>query len=34
VRGNPHWEAIPTELIPVSIDERALLDAWKRMWTH
>jgi inner membrane protein len=33
-RGNPHWEAIPTELIPVSIDERALLDAWKRMWTH
>jgi inner membrane protein len=33
-RGNPHWQAIPTELIPVSIDERALLDAWTRMWTH
>ena len=33
-RGNPHWQTIPTELIPVSIDERALLDAWTRMWTH
>jgi inner membrane protein len=34
VRGNPHWESIPTELISPSIDERVLLDAWKRMWTH
>ena len=33
-RGNPHWQPTPTELIPVSIDERALLDAWTRMWTH
>jgi inner membrane protein len=33
-RGNPHWEAVPTELISPSIDERVLLDAWKRMWTH
>ena len=33
-RVNPHWEAIPTELIPLSFDERVLLDAWKRMWTH
>jgi inner membrane protein len=34
VRGNPHWEATPTELISPSIDERILLDAWRRMWTH
>jgi inner membrane protein len=34
VRGNPHWEAVPTELISPAIDERVLLDAWKRMWTH
>ncbi len=34
VRGNPHWEGIPTELISPTIDERVLLDAWKRMWTH
>ena len=33
-RGNPHWQPTSTELIPVSIDERALLDAWTRMWTH
>ena len=33
-QGNPHWEEIPTELIPLSIDQRVLLDAWKRMWTH
>ena len=33
-RDNPHWESIPTELISPSIDERVLLDAWKRMWTH
>ena len=32
--GNPHWEAIPTELMSPTIDERVLLDAWKRMWTH
>lgn len=33
-RGNPHWETLPTELISPAIDERVLLDAWKRMWTH
>ena len=33
-RGNPHWEAVPTELISPAIDERMLLDAWRRMWTH
>lgn len=33
-RGNPHWAPIPTELISPTIDERILLDAWKRMWTH
>jgi len=33
-RGNPHWEPVPTELISPAIDERVLLDAWRRMWTH
>ena len=33
-RGNPHWEPISTELISPTIDERVLLDAWRRMWTH
>ena len=33
-RGNPHWEPIPTELISPAIDERVLMDAWQRMWTH
>jgi inner membrane protein len=33
-RGNPHWKPIPTELISPAIDERILLDAWRRMWTH
>ena len=33
-RGNPHWKPMPTELISPTIDERVLLDAWKRMWTH
>jgi inner membrane protein len=33
-RGNPHWDTIPTELISPVIDERVLLDAWRRMWTH
>ncbi len=32
--GNPHWEPIPTALISPTIDERVLLDAWRRMWTH
>jgi inner membrane protein len=33
-RGNPHWVPIATELIPLSFDQRILMDAWKRMWTH
>jgi inner membrane protein len=33
-RGNPHWKPVPTELISPAIDERILLDAWRRMWTH
>lgn len=33
-RGNPHWQPVPTELISPSLDERVLLDAWKRMQTH
>ena len=23
-RGNPHWKSVPTELLPFSLEERAL----------
>ncbi len=31
-RGNPHWTEIPAELLPVSIDDRALTETWERIW--
>ena len=31
-RGNPHWTEIPAELLPVSIDDRALTETWDRIW--
>ena len=31
-RGNPHWKAVTTELLPVSISDRALTDTWRRIW--
>ena len=31
-RGNPHWRAVPTELLPVSLDDRALAGTWERIW--
>lgn len=31
-RGNPHWIEIPAELLPVSIDDRALTETWDRIW--
>lgn len=31
-RGNPHWKAIPTELIPFAFENRALTSTWSRIW--
>lgn len=31
-RGNPHWIEIPGELLPASIDDRALTETWDRIW--
>ncbi len=30
--GNPGWEAIETELLPVDITERSLGEVWQRIW--
>ena len=32
-RDNPHWVAIPTELLPVSYDSSALAGTWERIWS-
>jgi inner membrane protein len=31
-RGNPHWKAIPTELLPTDISGRDLKVLWRRFW--
>jgi inner membrane protein len=31
--GNPHWKAIPTEHIPIKLEDRALEKTWQRIWT-
>ena len=31
-RGNPHWEEISAELLPMSFDDRALAETWNRIW--
>lgn len=33
VRGNPHWTAVPTELLPVSFEDRSLREVWQRIWS-
>lgn len=33
-RGNPHWKAIPTELLAFSFENRALTDTWTRIWAQ
>ena len=33
-RGNPHWQEIPAELLPVSFDDRALAQTWDRIWCN
>lgn len=34
VRGNPHWQPTATRLLPVSFDDRALTETWRRIWTE
>jgi inner membrane protein len=34
MRGNPHWQPATTELLPVSFDDRALTETWRRIWTE
>ena len=31
-RGNPHFTAIPTELVEFSFENRALAETWQRIW--
>lgn len=31
-RGNPRWREISAELLPTSIDDRALAEIWDRIW--
>jgi hypothetical protein len=33
-RGNPHWKAVPTTLLPVEYDAAALLGLWRRIWSE
>lgn len=33
-QGNPHWQAIPTELLPFEYDRSALFESLRRIWTH
>lgn len=32
--GNPHWEPVSSELLPFSIDQRALGAVWQRLWAE
>jgi inner membrane protein len=32
-RGNPHWMAIETRLLPAAWDRRLLEDVWQRIWS-
>ena len=33
-RGDPHWHSIPPERITVTIEPKALLNLWHRIWTQ
>jgi inner membrane protein len=34
VHDNPHWTAVPSELLPFSVDQRALGAVWQRLWAE
>lgn len=33
-QGNPHWQAIPTELVPFEYDRSMIFESLRRLWTH
>ena len=33
-QGNPHWQAIPTELLPFEYDRSLVFESLRRIWTH
>ena len=32
--GNPHWNEIPSERIPLALADRALAETWRRIWSE
>lgn len=34
VHDSPHWKAVPSELLPFSVDQRALGAIWQRLWAE
>jgi inner membrane protein len=34
VHDNPHWKAVPSELLPFSVDQRAFGTIWQRLWAE
>ena len=34
VHDNPHWKVVPSELLPFSVDQRALGSVWQRLWAE
>jgi inner membrane protein len=32
--GNPHWREIPSELVPMDLDRRLVIDSLQRIWAH
>jgi len=33
-QGNPHWQSIPTELLPFEYDRSVVFESLRRIWTH
>ena len=33
-QGNPHWQEIPTELLPFEYDRSLVFESLRRIWTH
>jgi hypothetical protein len=32
--GNPHWREIPSELVPMGLDRRLVIESLQRIWAH
>jgi inner membrane protein len=33
-QGNPHWQEVPTELLPFEYDRSLVFESLRRIWTH